>query len=358
MEARGITRSVCGIDAEGREICLYAFPPCGGVRLWVTNFGAAIYRLQAEGRSGEPVDVALTCDMEAFQQNEYFLGATIGRVSNRIRGGRVTLDGTTYQLSQNEGENHLHGGWKGLHQRTWDGEILGDRVVFTYRSPHGEEGYPGEVLLQVCYEVTENGAVRITQDAKTDRDTILSLTNHTYFTLGGANGKKIYAERLWVDSSFYVETDEQLLPTGQVLRTTGTPYDFQTEKALGEEIHCSFPPVVRNRGYDVTLIRNTRGYGKAAELTDEETGIRMEVYTDYPAVHLYTGNFVHQFPGQNGVCYNQHESVCLETQFCPGASTYCHLGDIRLRQQDSYHHVTAYRFFRSDQKKEGDQDEC
>ena len=232
----------------------------------------------------------------------------------------------------------------GLDRRVWSGSIQGSEVVFTYVSPDGEEGYPGTMALEVRYAVTEDGMVKITHQAVTDRDTILSLTNHTYFSLGGAGRKKVYDQRLWVDSAFYVESDEALLPTGQVLRVDGTPFDFQEPMAVGRNIQSDFPAVARNHGYDVTLIRRSRGFGRAAVLADAETGIELSVYTDYPAVHLYTGNFVEHAPGLDGAVYERHESVCLEAQSCPGANEFPQLGDICLRAGERYRHIIGYQF--------------
>lgn len=331
---------------NGEEIYTFTWKKSSGVSLTVTNYGAAIYRLRMEDLQGKSDDIALTCDtMEKFMKNTGFFGATVGRVANRIKDGSFTLNGNTFQLTKNEGENHAHGGWTGFDKIVWEWQIDGNQVIFTHKSPDGNEGYPGTLHMQVSYELTGTGEIRIVHKGGADRDTIVNTINHTYFNLGGIQSGKIYDEKLKVEGDFYLETDEKLIPTGQILTVKNTPYDFTGEERIGKDILAPFGPVARNRGYDVTYVLRQRGYKKAAALKDEHTGRCLEVYTDYPSVHLYTGNFLENEPGMGDHCYRRHESVCLEAQRLPYACGYAHFGEIVLRAGEKYQQTICYKLF-------------
>lgn len=331
---------------SGEDIYTFTWEEQAGVSLTVTNYGAAIYRLRMADNRGVTEDIALTCDtMEGFRRNTAFFGATVGRVANRIKDGSFVLNGNTFQLAKNEGENHAHGGWKGFDKVVWSWEIRGNQVVFSYESPDGSEGYPGTLHMEVSYELTNSGEIYIVHKGESDRDTIVNTINHTYFHLGGIHSGKIYDERLKIEGDFYLETDEELIPTGQILTVKDTPYDFTREERVGKNIHASFAPLARNKGYDVTYVRNQRGYGKAATLRDEKTGRCLEVYTDYPSIHLYTGNFLNGEPGMGERCYHSHESLCLEAQRFPYACGYAHFGEIVLRAGGKYQQTICYKLY-------------
>lgn len=306
------------------------------LRLYLTNFGASIYAVEEKQADGTTVDLALTCDsLEAFTKNPCFFGATVGRVANRIGKGAFTLNGEKHRLTLNDGNNSAHGGNASFARRFWDTEFLEDGVVFTLSSPDGEEGYPGNLNTSVTYRFDEQGRIEITHTAISDKDTILGYTNHTYWCIGGM-GKNIYEQQLQIFGDHYVETDAELIPTGQILSVAGTPYDFTKPTALGDHIHDDFPAVQRNRGYDVSFVRQDREGTAAAVLTDPVSGRRLEVTTTMPIIHIYTGNFLQDEPGKGGLLYQPHDAICLEAGRYPDAINHAHFGPAVLRAYEPY----------------------
>lgn len=302
----------------------------------LTNFGASIYAVEEKQPDGSTVDLVLTCrDPEAFTKSQCFFGATVGRVANRIGKGTFTLGGKEYQLTKNDGQNSAHGGHKTFARRFWDMELTEDAVIFTLESPDGEEGYPGNLKTKVTYRLDAEGRLEITHEAVSDKDTILGYTNHAYWCLGGM-GKKIYEQKLQIFGDVYVETDAEIIPTGQILSVKGTPYDFTEPTALGEHIRDDFPPVQRNRGYDVSFVRRDREGTKAAVLTDPASGRKLEVFTTMPIIHIYSGNFLDNEPGKDGSVYNPHDAICLEAGRYPDAINHAHFGPAILHAGEHF----------------------
>lgn len=316
----------------------------GPLRVRLTNFGAAVFSVELRDASGNWEDVALTCDsLESFVKNRNYYGATVGRTANRIRGGRAVIGGRAVQLEQNENGNSAHGGSAGFAWRCWEAEAGTDRVLFRLLSRDGEAGYPGNLEVEAEYRLDGAGALCITHRGLCDQDTILNLTNHTYWCLGGL-GEKIYEQELFVNGRFYLETDEALLPTGQILSVAGTPFDFTVPRKIGRDILADHPALRRDRGYDVSYVREDRGMGLGARLSVPGKGRTLEMETTLPDVHIYTGNFLNQDPGK-GRLYTPHDAICLEAQRFPDAVNYPHFGPIFLRAGERYHEEIRYRFF-------------
>lgn len=328
-------------------------PNCGKAQLVVmednllkvqlTNFGAAMFSVQIKEKNGELEDIALTCDsLSGFIQNRNFYGATVGRVVNRIKQGRAEISGISYQLECNEGKNSAHGGSAGFAWRFWDTEVQEDCVVFRLLSKDGESGYPGNLQVEVEYRLEEDGTILITHRATSDSDTILNMTNHTYWCLGGL-GEKIYDQKLLINGRFYLEVDEELLPTGQILSVEDTPFDFMNTHAIGERIFDKAPMLQQSRGYDVSFVRNGRGMGLAARLEVPKKGRSLEVETTLPDIHIYTGNFLNNDPGKDGRSYNQHDAICLEGERFPDAVNQPHFGQIFLKSGEKYEEKIRFR---------------
>ena len=313
------------------------------LRLCLTNFGAAIFSLEIKESGGRWEDIVLTCDsLESFVENRNYYGATVGRVVNRIRGGLAVINGVPFQLTKNDGENSAHGGDACFAWRYWDMDIQADRVLFHLLSRDGEAGYPGSVDVEVEYRFDEEGAILITHRGTCDRDTIMNLTNHTYWCLDGL-GEKVYKQELFVNGKFYLETDEQLLPTGQILSVKGTPFDFTAPRPIGERILGNDPALRRSRGYDVSFVRSGRDMGLAARLTAPGSGRTLEVETTLPDIHIYTGNFLNGEPGKGGRRYMPHDAVCLEGGRFPDAVNQPHFGRIFLRRHEPYFEQIRFR---------------
>ncbi len=318
----------------------------GDIRLRVTDYGASVFSVDIKNSADEYEPIVLTCESLAqFMKNGAFFGATVGRTANRIKEGSFTLGGKKYSLTKNEGRNSAHGGKLGFAERMWSAETAEDgSVEFTLLSADGEEGYPGNLRAQVNYSL-KNGCIRICHRAVSDADTIVSFTNHTYWCLGGLD-KKVYDEQLFVNASEYLETDAELIPTGQVLSVKKTPFDFTCPHTLGERINSGHPSIQLNRGYDVSFVRRDREPGLAARLFDPEKERTLEVYTSYPDIHLYTGNFLNGVPGVGGRSFHRHDALCLEGSMFPDAINHPCFSRIVLKKGEEYNEFIEFRISR------------
>ena len=311
------------------------------LRVCLTNFGAAIFSFQVkDGDAWE--DIALTCDsLEAFRENRNFYGATVGRVVNRIKKGQAIIGGKTYQLTLNDGNNSAHGGEETYAWRLWEAEQQENTVIFRLLSRDGEAGYPGNVQVEVTYRLEEN-ALSVTHRAVSDRETIFNMTNHTYWCLGGL-GEKIYDQELMINGDFYLEVDDELIPTGQILSVKDTPFDFTSPRRIGDRIHDPAPMLQNNRGYDVSFVRSQRGMGLAARLTAPNKRRVLEVESTLPDLHIYTGNFLNGDPGKDGIAYTAHDAICLEAERFPDAVNNAHFGSIFLKPDEPYEEIIRFR---------------
>ncbi len=299
---------------------LYRLDDGKGLQAIITNLGCRIMRLEVGG-----TDV-----VQGFDRPEDYLpenhlsdfGAVIGRYANRLAGGRIEVDGHTYQLPQNNGPNCLHGGPRGWQYALFDvEEASASRLVFSHVSPDGDNGFPGTVKVLVTYTLTGN-ALRIDYHAKTDRPTVINMTNHSYFNLDGVSGQlpvtNIHSHLLRIDADRYTPTDPTAIPLGSHESVDGTPFDFRTAKPIGRDIAADHPQLKIGRGYDHNFVLNRPGLEQpAATLESPLSGIRMEVMTTAPGIQLYTGNFLDGIRGKGGMAYPVRSAVCLETQQYP-----------------------------------------
>jgi aldose 1-epimerase len=328
----------------------YELRAAGGMRAVVTTHGATLVELHAPDRGGHLSDITLGFDDDAgyvANAGPYF-GATVGRVANRIRGARFTLDGQEYVLVANEGANHLHGGGpRAFDKVAWSARPVdqprGAAVELTYRSPHLEEGYPGNVDVRVVYRLSA-GELRIDFEATTDRPTPLNLTNHAYFNLAGAGAPTVLDHLLEIPAHQYVVTDDALIPTGEVARVEGTPFDFNRPMALGTRIdELADGP---KGGYDLDYPLDEPGGAMrfAARVTEPTTGRVMEVYTTQPSIQLYTGNRLDGVVGKGGKRYVRFSAFCLEPQRDPDAVHQPAFPSVIVRPGEMYRESIAFRF--------------
>jgi len=285
-----------------------------GMSAVVIEYGAALQSLVVPDKQGNPVDVVLGYDtLEEYAKNDGNLGATIGRFANRIKEGRFTLNGREYQLAVNNGPNHLHGGVKGFDKRMWHLECKADTdsvsAVLTRLSLDGEEGYPGNLELRVTYRLDNDNRLSILYDAVTDQDTIVNLTNHSYFNLNGAGD--VLGHLLTVRADRILENDSNCLPTGRMVDVAGTPFDFRTAKAIGQDISATDDLLQACGGYDHDFL--LVGHEPAAVLVGDVSGIRMKLWTDRPGMQVYTANFLTEREGKKGALMARRSAVCLET---------------------------------------------
>lgn len=311
------------------------------LRVGLTNYGAAIYFFQMKEGDGW-ADIALTRDtLEEFMENRDYYGATVGRVANRIKNGRAVIAGREYQLHCNEGANCLHSGETTFAWQLWDVEEKENGVIFRLQSPDGEGGFPGNVRVEAEYRL-EGDRLWMYHRAETDQETIFGMTNHTYWCLSGL-GEKIYDQQLQLNANFFIETDEELIPTGQILAVKGTAFDFNAPQRLGDVLGDEHPMIKGNQGYDVSFVRNQREYGLAARLVCPNTRRVLEVESSSPDMHLYTGNFLKNAPGKGDIRYTIHTALCLEPGRFPDTVNQPHFGEIFLKPGQPYEETICVR---------------
>ena len=315
--------STFGTLADGRAVTAATLTNKSGASMTVLDYGAAIH----------------SHTVEEYVQHTEFLGATIGRVGNRIGKAEFSLNGTTYHLYKNDGENHLHGGKEGFDRKLWRMAAQGESLLCWRTSPDGEEGYPGNLQVRVCFTLTDENRLRIVYDADTDADTLVNLTNHSYFNLNGHgsvldHSVQIFAER-------FTENDAGCLPTGKLLWVEGTPFDFRQEKTIGADIGADEEQLILAKGYDHNYVLCGK---KAAVLYGPETGIEMTVETDLPGMQFYTGNFLPECKGKNGSVINYRYAACFETQLYPNAMNCYGFPSPVLRAGAHLHSETDYAF--------------
>ncbi len=327
-----------GRTAAGEPVTAWRLENGRGMAVTVLDYGATIQALEVPDGTGGAVDVALGYDTVAeYEAGDGHLGATIGRVGNRIGGARFSLNGTEYILAKNNGENHLHGGVRGFDRYLWRAEPRGDALVCSRLSPDGEEGYPGALEVSVTFSLTEDGALRIAYDAVSDRDTLVNLTNHTYFNLNG--GGSVLDHTLQVFAERFCENDGGCLPTGRLLDVAGTPFDFREPKPIGRDIGADCGQLRLAGGYDHNYVLGGR---RAAVLAGEK--LVMETETDLPGMQVYTANGLSARPGKGGAVMAPRGAVCLETQLFPNGMNCWGFPSPVLRAGQPLHTETAYRF--------------
>jgi aldose 1-epimerase len=326
-------------------VTLYTLRNSKGMLARVTNYGAILTELHAPARQGQPANVVCGFDnLAQYVKGHPYFGTTTGRVANRIARAEFELDGKTFKLAANNGRNHLHGGIKGFDKTVWKGEPVNQHaaVNFSYLSPDGEEGYPGNLSVQVRYALTEDNELRIDYQATTDQATPVNLTNHSYFNLAGSG--TIYDHELMLAAENYTPTDDELIPTGEIASVRGKPVDFTQPRPIGsrlKELNCQ--PI----GYDHNFVLNSQDNSLklAAQVFEPKSGRFMETLTTEPAIQLYTGNFLDgSLTGIGGVVYAQHTAFCLETQHHPDAVHQPNFPSIILRPGQTFRSTTVYRF--------------
>jgi aldose 1-epimerase len=345
-----------GKTAEGKEVDLYVLTNAPGVtgkgmRAKVITYGAILTELDVPDRDGRLGDVVLGFEgLKGYLGAHPFFGATVGRVANRIAKGKFTLDGKEYTLATNNGPNALHGGLKGFDKKVWQAEQVpaenGVAVKFTYRSPDGEEGYPGNLTASVTYTLTNDNQLRLDYTATTDKATPVNLTNHSYFNLAyqGGGPAALLGHELTLEAEKYTPVDEALIPTGKVESVKGTPLDFTTPHKIGGRIkELRGDP----GGYDHNFVLN--GGGKklalAARVVEPASGRVMEMLTTEPGVQFYTGNFLDgTIKGKGGAVYRKHAGFCLEAQHFPDSVNRPNFPSMTLRPGQTYKQTTVYKF--------------
>lgn len=339
-----------GMTSKGEETRLFTIQNDKGMEIKVSDYGATLVQVRVPDKEGRLLDVVLGYDeVQGYEAGNAFFGATIGRVANRIGNGEFQLGGRTYELTRNDGQNTLHGGRDFYNKRIWKtGKTGEDHVEFLLDSPSGDQGFPGNVKISVTYTLTKDNEIKIQYRAVPDADTLINLTNHSYFNLSGHASGTVLAQEVMLYADAYARADSQSIPTGEIVPVSGTPMDFRQLKPIGAEIDEAYEALEFGKGYDHNWVLNKKGYRKAAFMRSKESGIAMEVYTDLPGLQFYTANFVDHEKGKEGAVYNMRQAACFETQYFPDAVHKDHFEGPEVKAGEIYETTTAYRFIKGE----------
>lgn len=351
-ESLPISKSEFGKMPDGTSIDQYHLKNGNGMALDVITYGGRITSLKVPNKNAELENVVLGFStLEDYLNDNPFFGALIGRFGNRIAKGKFTLDGTEYALATNDGPNHLHGGTMGFDRVVWKAEAIeGDEdstLKLTYLSKDGEEGYPGNLQVVVTYTLTQDNTLEVSYEATTDKTTVVNLTQHAYFNLTGDFSKPILEQDIVINADAFLPVDATLIPTGEIRSVEGTPFDFRKQKNIGKDIAANDEQLKLGQGYDHCWILNggEDAMGFAASAYDESSGRFLEVFTNEPAIQLYTGNFLDgTLPMANGETYAHRTGFCLETQHFPDSPNQEEFPSVVLNPGEKYASKTAFKF--------------
>ena len=339
-----------GKTGDGESVELFTLTNSKGMQADIMTYGGILVSLKVPDRSGNLSDVVLGFDsLDGYQRNPApYFGALIGRYGNRIGGARFTLNGAEYKLAQNNGPNHLHGGLRGFDKVVWKARRPdAQSLELTYLSKDGEEGYPGNLTVTVTYTLTDNNELKLDYRATTDKDTVLNLTNHSYFNLAGQGEGDVLSHHILINADRFTPVDSGLIPTGELRSVEGTPFDFRQAGAIGERIDAPGEQLKFGKGYDQNFVLNRSGNGLelAAKVMDPKSGRVMEVLTTEPGVQFYTGNFLDgSIRGKGGKVYNRRYGLCLETQHFPDSPNKPNFPSVVLKPGAQYQTTTVYKF--------------
>lgn len=350
--AGSVSRDSFGTLPDGTEVHLYTLTNANGLVARITNYGGIMTELHVPDREGKIEDILLGSDrLEDYLSQTFYLGALIGRYGNRIDGGRFELDGSTYKLPANDGDNHLHGGVKGFDKVPWTAKPVEGRAALelSYLSEDGEQGYPGNLDVTVVYELTDENALVIRYEATTDAPTIVNLTQHNYYNLRGQGEGSIVDHELQIHADRYTPVDEGLIPTGELAPVEGTPMDFRKPRPIGSRIEAENEQLARGAGYDHNwVLSNEPSEGDlrlAARLYEPGSGREMTVLTSEPGLQFYSGNFLDgTLAGKDGAVYHFRYGLCLETQHFPDSPNQPEFPSTRLDPGETYRTTTHYVF--------------
>jgi aldose 1-epimerase len=338
-----------GKTEDGQPVDLYILTNKNGMQAAITNYGGTVVSLKVADRNGKFEDVVLGYDnLDGYATGKAYIGATVGRYANRIAHATFTLDGITYTLAKNDGDNHLHGGFN---KRVWTAKDVssgaGQALELTYLSKDGEEGFPGNLPVKVVYTLTDQNELKIDYSATTDKDTVLNLTNHAYFNLAGQGNGDILQQQIMIRADRFTPIDATSIPTGELRSVRGTPFDFTNSTAIGARIDQDDQQLKLGRGYDHNFVLNgdtMRALFLAAQAYDPHSGRVLEVFTTEPGIQLYTGNFLDGIHGKDGKVYNRRYAFCLETQHFADSPNRPNFPSTELKPGQHFQSTTVYKF--------------
>ncbi len=338
-----------GKGPKGEDLKLFTIENENGTKFSFLNFGCIITNFVFKGKDGKERDVILGFeDVENYFTDGGCFGAIVGPVANRTAGAKFEIDGKEYNLEVNDfNQNNLHTAQLGaLQKRVWDAKIGDNSVEFTIKKDDMDLGLPGNLLAKVTYTLTEEDAIKIDYDVTTDKKTIINMTNHTYFNLNGHESGNILDESIVFNADNFVPVDGESIPTGEIRAVKGTPFDFTTEKKIGEMLDMNEEQLKNTNGFDHNYCINDwdKTLKLAATVIDDKSGIVMETYTDLPGVQFYIGNFVNTDKGKNGAVYGQRQGLCLESQYYPNSANEKNFARPLFDEKNGFKSTTIYQF--------------
>ena len=352
MDTNSFLDVVDEVSEISAGIKIFTLENSKGTKLIVSNLGAAVISLFVKDKNGNMQDVVLGYEnISDYLTDEFYLGTVVGRYANRIAGNTVVIDNLVYHISSKNGDYHLHGGNVGFNKKLFEvfpfqnSSTTG--ILFKYTSPHLEEGFPGELNLEVIYTLDEEDAWTIEYKAVSDKTTIINLTQHVYFNLSGNPSLGIDKHSLKLNSSFYLPVNNSQVPTGKIAEVKNTVFDFTETKALTKHIYEDDEQLILGNGYDHSFVlenESTSRLKHAAFVKEETTSIQMDVFTTEPSVHLYTGNYLKNISGKNKIIYNERAGFCLETQHFPDAPNHAHFPSTLLHAGEEFYSKTIFKF--------------
>jgi len=342
-----------GTDFDGRTVDLYTLVDGSGMSVSIMTHGAAIVHINTRDRHGKLADISLGyADMEGYKAKSAYFGGTLGQFANRINGGKFILDDQEIQLEVNRPPNHLHGGIRGFDKRLWSVEETSDgdtpSIRLSYMCADGEEGYPGNVSVSLTYTLHTDNGLELAYSATTDKKTIINLSNHAYFNLNGNGIGTILNHELEMNADQFVQVDDTLIPTGEILPVGDTPLDFRKMSRIGDKVDSDFNQIVSAGGIDQSFVINHDREGDltlAATVRSPESGRVLKVYTTEPAAHFYSGNFLDgSIIGKGGQPYHHRTAFCMETQHYPDSPNHPHFPSTLLMPGNVFSSKTIYKF--------------
>ena len=344
-----MNKKIFGMTTNGEAVYKYSIENSKGMKVVIMDFGATIVDLWVPDKDGSFRDVCPGYDdVASYEKETTYFGAIVGPYANRISDAKIEIDGIEYQLDANDNENNLHSGYHTMAKKVWRvKEYTENKIVFSYENPHLAQGFPGNMSVDVTYEINEENQLSIAYHGVSDQTTTFNMTNHAYFNLNGWESGDIYRHELMIKASGYTPVKSaKAIPTGEVASVEGTPFDFRVAKSIGRNIEKDFEQLVFGQGYDhnFALDKETVGVEKIAEAYAPESGIVLEVFTDCIGIQLYTGNFMEGQIGKKGYLHHRREGFCLETQYYPNAINEVNFVRPITEAGEIYETVTIYGF--------------
>ena len=346
-----IEKSLFGTTVEGIDVNKYKLSNRKGMEISIINYGGIITSWTAKDKNGVYEDIVLGYnELSEYEKETPYFGAIIGRYGNRIAKGKFSIDGKEYTLSVNNGENHLHGGMKGFDKVVWDAETRSTdssvSLILTYLSKDMEEGYPGNLEVEVVYTLNNEDELSVTYKATTDKTTVINLTQHSYFNLSANFNNTILNHELILNSDYFLPVDKTLIPTGEFRDVSNTPFDFRTPKTIGQQIDEEDPQLKNGLGYDHCWVLNEQDKGVrfVASAFEPQSRRYLEVFSDEPGIQFYSGNFLDgTLPSKNNGSYEFRSGFCLETQHFPDSPNHKNFPSVILRPEEEYNSQTIFK---------------